>query len=253
MTLQKVVEFDRNQLGLHPVPVPLSAATTLTSAHFGKWILLGGAASYTLTLPAASASTNKVIGFRAPPDLAIATVVTVNSPGAETATFYLIRGMVLVIASNGTRWEVVYNWWPADTGHFRAIRNPSTALGVGDQGVVNNSLQSDPMGWYNATLGLYIPKLPGWYELEAAMLILQGATLGAIFLSMTVNAVTVQGLGRDNVAANNYIAFHGRHRVLMDGTQNARPLVNCTAGGTHAATGAESYFSGRYIGPSITA
>lgn len=99
MTLQKVVEFDRNILGLHPIEIAVSAATTLTATAFGRWHYCTGA-SFTLKLPTRTAGVNKPIGIRVPAS-ATATVVTVQRSDSDTGTDGLIEGWTSITLSSG--------------------------------------------------------------------------------------------------------------------------------------------------------
>jgi hypothetical protein len=90
--------------------VLITGATTLTSSAFGKLhICSGTTADYTVTLPAVSGNTGKIIGLRMSP--ALTKLVTIDGDGAETIDGANTRVMwaqeVAWLYCNGVTWTKI--------------------------------------------------------------------------------------------------------------------------------------------------
>lgn len=154
MTLQKVVEFDRNRLGLHPVAVAKTAGGALIAAELGRWIVYTGAASATLTLPNPAGNANKCIAFEVPDTSAATVVLTIAPYGADLLNTYtsnsITRGERIIYRTDGTNWYSVIEDFPdpvtTDAGAWNTSPAPSGAL-------LNT--------FFSTAIGVTIPPL-GW-------------------------------------------------------------------------------------------
>ena len=87
--------------------VSVSSATTLTSTAFGKMHLVSGSSDYTITLPAASGNSGKIIGLR----ITGSALFTIDGNGSEEIDGELTRVMweneSAILLCNGTGWTKI--------------------------------------------------------------------------------------------------------------------------------------------------
>ena len=87
--------------------VAITAATTLTSTAFGKFHVVSGASDYTVTLPAATGNSGKIIGFR----ITGTALFTIDGNGSEQIDGELTRVMWLnesaILLCDGSGWTKI--------------------------------------------------------------------------------------------------------------------------------------------------
>lgn len=92
--------------------VAITAATTLTSATFGRMHLISGtSANYTITLPAVSGNAGQIIGFRVAPMANANRIYTLDGNSAETidgqTTRLLWANEVAILYCTGSEWTKI--------------------------------------------------------------------------------------------------------------------------------------------------
>jgi hypothetical protein len=128
--------------------VSVTGTATLTSTAFGKMHVCSGTASnYTVTLPAVSGNTGKIIGFRM--STGLTKLVTIEGDGSETIDGALNRVMwkneVAILQCDGISWIKI----AGKTIPFTYFAHPSgdnTSVTVTDKIVPVNTLVTDNSG-----------------------------------------------------------------------------------------------------------
>lgn len=265
MTLNKVVEFDTNVLGIHPVAVAVGVATALTSSAFGKEHVFSAAGPYAITLPPANAaSANKCVAFSVPYDQNVATgVCTIvpagtdflhgSSAGPSVAPYYVCPGQHLVFRSNGAGgWLIVHERKPRNMFHAEMYKATSVALGAGDNHIVMNGISFDTPGWCNTTSGLYLCRAAGWYRINQNLLLLAPATTSLNVWYIAKNGTAVGIAGRIVSSNANYWSQNGMCEIFAALNDYIRPILYTgTVGGTCTAGGTESFMEISYLGNNI--
>lgn len=131
--------------------VNLTAASTLTSAAFGKLhFITGTSANYTTTLPSPVSNAGKMIGFLVGNPASSTKLYTIATPagniGRSGSSIVMWANESVLLRSNGADWEVLQSKQIPFVGRLTKTTNQSITSGATFQNVTFDSASGDPAG-----------------------------------------------------------------------------------------------------------
>ncbi|MDI2076042.1 MULTISPECIES: hypothetical protein [Bradyrhizobium] len=130
--------------------VNLTAASTLTTAAFGKLHFITGTAAFTTTLPTPVGNAGKMFAFLVGNAANATKLFTLTTPagaiGRSGASIIMWANESVLLRSNGTDWDVLQSKQIPFAGTFTKSTNQSITTGPTFQNVTFDSASGDPAG-----------------------------------------------------------------------------------------------------------
>jgi hypothetical protein len=159
--------------------ISITGATTATISRMH--VCSGTSANYTVTLPAASGNTGKLIGFRMDP--ALTKIVTLDGNGSEkindVTTRLLRANESCVLYCDGSNWFKVAGNSIAMTATMRSTSGQTLTTGTITKVTLNSSDYTDPAAMVNTSLNRIDVIRPGVYIASLNISFVNGSTMQA--------------------------------------------------------------------------
>ncbi|UGX98713.1 hypothetical protein G6321_00027810 [Bradyrhizobium barranii subsp. barranii] len=213
--------------------ISLTAASTLTSAAFGRLHFITGTAAFTTTLPTPVGNAGKMIGFLVGKAASATKLFTLTTPagliGRMTGAIVMWANESVLLRSNGTDWEVLSAKQIPFVGSLRTVAD--TAISAAFTACQLTSPSGDPTGLnlsYDAASKTFKAPRTSQYQFNGyvyqtqvsgsatnQMEIAGGSNESGVYSwTGTVNTGTIYGSTVFNVPAGQQIYMLGR----ADGT-----------------------------------
>lgn len=209
--------------------VGLNAASTLTSAAFGKLHFITGAANFITTLPTPVGNTGKLIALLVAKPASASKLYTIATPagviGRSGASIVMWANESVLLRSNGTDWEVLQSKQIPFTGTLR--RSTDQASAAAFTAIQFTSATDDPTGLnlaYDSVGKRLVAPRGGQYQINAYGYQTQSAGVntnqmqvnasGVFSWTGTLNAATLYGSVKTTAATGGIISVS----VRGDGT-----------------------------------
>ncbi|MET3995052.1 hypothetical protein ABID65_006718 [Bradyrhizobium sp. S3.9.2] len=173
--------------------VNLTAASTLTSAAFGKLHFITGAAAFTTTLPTPVGNAGKLIGFVVGNAASATKTFTLTTPagaiGRSGASIVMWTNESVLLRSNGADWQVLQAKQLPFTGLLSRSTDQASAAQPGAR--INLTTSVDPSGLnlcFDSVNQAFIAPRAGTFLINGYIYLTQGS--GATYAQMWIASLS---------------------------------------------------------------